>query len=978
MRSQKRRRSPSTRAARLMRAIAFVLVTAAVSAGLAGSALAAIPDPADRTTIPSPASAITIRTGAGVYKAEGCTACHDDGTAQLNSNHGMVFRPVTAAGIANMSNNPYFGTFPGGSFTLGQVNWAQGGLAIGQELYIFNGSGSVGGNPYSYPRVGDQEWYMDYPWPGQLNQYGQLDYAANILPGRPAILPVQADPWMAYPGDVNFFTGTTAGTETAGDYGCVRCHSFGPATSVNASGVPSYALEDWGVTCGNCHGRKGSHPAPGIIVSKFGGQVCLNCHQRSPVPASTETSGRPQQIAMEIWDTGQSRTNSNQGYEVTKPTVDSTLVVPGQIETTGGAGHPQSWSAVVTIFGGSVPASGRPCMRCHTTQGYLAHAANGTDVPYAWSVPTSVGDIDFTVTTQTAVGDGCNVCHTNHGAERGLNLFSRRAAIPMETCADCHRNPNMNMLEATSTAAQIPYTDSVVKHPMREMYFGYGGYGVTPTAPAHLTVPLGNGDVGVTCQTCHMPVSVGAPQADSSHLFRPVMPATTLGGVTVGWNLFPAGATTTSPVPKAPAVFPDDSCTGVYCHPQSDPTRDWLQTIITTRQTAILDKLAQAEALRAEAAKVASQTVPYMKARTNQRMVLNDGSFGVHNYCYADSLLDWSIATYRSIIGSAPVPGFIPVGRIAGSDRYSTAALISGASFPASTTADVVVATGADFPDALSASALAGSVNGPILLVQPAAIPAAVTAEMTRLGTQRVWIVGGTGAVSASVETQLIGRFGAPNVVRIAGGDRYETSALVARRVALREGGAFRREAFLATGEDYPDALSCGPYAWARKAPVLLTPTGSLPSVIASALGDLAIDEVTLAGGTGAVSNNVASAVAAITGPGSVTRIAGQDRYNTAILMADYATATINVWATRDVVGIASGTGFADALSAGPALGRQGGVIVLTAPSSVPSALAQWLANFRSSIRRAWIAGGSGAVSDQVWADIYRILNPTP
>jgi putative cell wall-binding protein len=358
-------------------------------------------------------------------------------------------------------------------------------------------------------------------------------------------------------------------------------------------------------------------------------------------------------------------------------------------------------------------------------------------------------------------------------------------------------------------------------------------------------------------------------------------------------------------------------------------------------------------------------------------MVLNDASFGVHNFYYASALLDWAITTYQGITDTTTVPGQIPVGRIEGADRYETAALISSARFPATTTPNVVVATGADFPDALSASALAGSVSGPILLVRPSSIPAVVSDEFTRLGTQRVWIVGGTGAVSASVESALRTRFGTVNVVRVSGSSRYATSAQVARLVALREGASFKREAFLATGGNYPDALSCAPYAWSRRAPVLLTQTNALPSTVASAFGDLAISKVTLAGGGGAVSNGVANAVAAITGPGSVTRIAGQDRYNTATLMADYATSTINLWATRDVVGIASGAGFADALSAGPAVGRQGGVIVLTRPTSVPPALAFWLANFRTSIKQAWIAGGTAAVSDQVWADIYRILNPS-
>ncbi len=495
--------------------------------------------------------------------------------------------------------------------------------------------------------------------------------------------------------------------------------------------------------------------------------------------------------------------------------------------------------------------------------------------------------------------------------------------------------------------------------------------------PAHLNVPVGS-QLGVTCQDCHMPVSDLAPQADSSHLFQPVMPSTTLSGATMGWSFYPAGATTTSPLPGTPSAFPDDSCSGVNCHLQTDSTKDWLQNIVTGRQTTILDLLSQAETLRSQASRVASQTTPYMKARTNQLMVLNDGSFGVHNYYYAKALLDWSIATYESIVGTGAVPGSTPVARYEGADRYETAAIVSSQSFPASTTVNVVIATGADYPDALSASSLAGSVGGPILLVKPTSIPSAVSAEFTRLGTQKVWIVGGTGAVGSGVESQLRTRFGTLNVVRIAGVNRYGTSAAVARLVAAREGSSFNHEVFLATGEAFPDALSCSPYAWERKAPVMLTLPGSLPSTIGAALSDLGITKVTIAGGTGAVSAAAANEATAITGPGSATRIAGQDRYNTAQLMADYATSTANQWAAVRVTGIASGATFADALAAGPAAGVQGGVLVLTTPTSLPSTLSAWLAKNQPQIRFAFIARRQAAVSDQVWADVYRLLNPTP
>jgi putative cell wall-binding protein len=465
---------------------------------------------------------------------------------------------------------------------------------------------------------------------------------------------------------------------------------------------------------------------------------------------------------------------------------------------------------------------------------------------------------------------------------------------------------------------------------------------------------------------------------ESSHLFRIIMPAKSLSSANVGWARFPAGVTRTTPTPQAGSPMPDDSCSGAMCHPQTDATKNWLQNIITTRQTAIIYKLAQAEALRAQASIIASNTVLYQEARTNQLMVRNDGSFGIHNFYYANSLLDWSISAYGSIVGSPVIPGVVPVSRWAGATRYETGAAISAKSFPAGITLDAVIVTGQNYPDALSASALAGSVHGPILLTQTGGLPASTIAELTRLGVKHAWIVGGTGVVAPAVETQLVGIVGAGGTVtRFAGTTRYETSVAVAKAVAAREGAGFNHEVFLATGQNFPDALSCSPYSYSRKAPVLLTTAASLPASTSAALGSLGITKVTIAGGTGAVSPQVASATEAITGPGSTFRVAGQDRYNTATLMADYA--TFSGWATRAFVGIASGQNYPDALTGGPAAGRRNGVMLLSSAATLPPAVGAWLFNAQlppPQVQAAALFGGSGAVSDTVWASVYRLLNP--
>jgi putative cell wall-binding protein len=94
------------------------------------------------------------------------------------------------------------------------------------------------------------------------------------------------------------------------------------------------------------------------------------------------------------------------------------------------------------------------------------------------------------------------------------------------------------------------------------------------------------------------------------------------------------------------------------------------------------------------------------------------------------------------------------VSRLAGPDRFSASADISANNFPAN--ADTVyVASGMNFPDALSGAPVAGRDFNPILLVPPTSIPASIAAEITRLNPATIVILGGPNSVSRDVQQQL-------------------------------------------------------------------------------------------------------------------------------------------------------------------------------------------------------------------------------
>ena len=91
--------------------------------------------------------------------------------------------------------------------------------------------------------------------------------------------------------------------------------------------------------------------------------------------------------------------------------------------------------------------------------------------------------------------------------------------------------------------------------------------------------------------------------------------------------------------------------------------------------------------------------------------------------------------------------------RVSGADRYATAAAVADTFDPG---VDVLyVATGENYPDALSVAALAGQQGAPVLLTQAGSLPTASAQAADRLNPDRIVVVGGTGAVSESVQEEL-------------------------------------------------------------------------------------------------------------------------------------------------------------------------------------------------------------------------------
>ncbi len=190
------------------------------------------------------------------------------------------------------------------------------------------------------------------------------------------------------------------------------------------------------------------------------------------------------------------------------------------------------------------------------------------------------------------------------------------------------------------------------------------------------------------------------------------------------------------------------------------------------------------------------------------------------------------------------------VERVGGADRYATAAALSKATFGPGV--DVAyVTTGLDFPDALSASGAGGTAGGPVLLVRPDRVPPATATELGRLGPSSIVVLGGPAVVSDAVLTTL--RTYAKDVVRVAGSDRYATSAALSARTYAPGVPV----AYVATGRAFPDALSGGPLAADDDGPLLLVGPRSIPASIVAELGRLKPRRIVVLGGPAAIDASV-------------------------------------------------------------------------------------------------------------------------
>lgn|GEM_PF-4080571 len=353
--------------------------------------------------------------------------------------------------------------------------------------------------------------------------------------------------------------------------------------------------------------------------------------------------------------------------------------------------------------------------------------------------------------------------------------------------------------------------------------------------------------------------------------------------------------------------------------------------------------------------------------------------------------------------------------RLFGLDRYETSVEVANQYLEAAIYLrlrirpldGVIVASGDNFPDALTASALAGKEERPIILVPASGnLPVSVTNFLKDRNKVQanasVTVVGGTAAVADAVLT-AIQATGTATPERLAGADRYLTGRAVAAAVGLageaKDVGAILggtsvasastlRTVIVATGENFPDALAAGPLAaggfsavateaWHQ---IILTGKSALPAASISALLASQAKQAIILGGTNVIDAAVETQLKNAIGVGAkVTRIGGADRFATAaalngtlaslgVLDASTSGTYAQPWDPTKVsstgnVALANFANFPDALSAAPLLGLVRAALFGTA--SLPAATVTALNGVSAGKKQTlWVIGGPNAVDD--------------
>lgn len=462
-------------------------------------------------------------------------------------------------------------------------------------------------------------------------------------------------------------TGNAASSEL--DIGCSSCHYNRTAAHTSAAANPSNLAN--AAICGQCHSRfsytvdtYAITPLPYVAINASG----------SPIPNPKPTTLLQPQYAIGFETMG----NAANGW--TPPELSTKLNVPSQgwtptpnpsatsaaglmkywqldgqdtpwvvnghdgsatqyTDWSGGADkHAQALMQLKAVMGPNPPAA---CLKCHSTDYIIAPEGEK---------PTG---------EQAKYGITCVGCHTPHEKGTAKGVWNEEFTPQLVTdgqktlCVTCHT--------AELGASGVAKAGSTVHHPMKEMMNGTGAIDVPQGSPS---VHKGK------CVQCHMPpttISRGDKQLGANHTFKIIEPDVAAG-------VTPVPLKTTTPSPGASPVvtnttMPFSACTTCHGRP-NDEAATWLQGTLDDRQEAMHawnDRVTTA--LKAAAKRLGYKSTAaantainkikpskwskgqkaFQKSFTNQSYIVAEGSWGIHNWDYARTVILKALEQAKSV-----------------------------------------------------------------------------------------------------------------------------------------------------------------------------------------------------------------------------------------------------------------------------------------------------------------------------------------
>lgn len=345
--------------------------------------------------------------------------------------------------------------------------------------------------------------------------------------------------------------------------------------------------------------------------------------------------------------------------------------------------------------------------------------------------------------------------------------------------------------------------------------------------------------------------------------------------------------------------------------------------------------------------------------------------------------------------------------RIAGADRFATAAAVShkmwpladedfsaflsaSGAHPVASPAGVILATGRGFADALAASAWGGMGDlpqdrMPVLLTEPSHLPTSTAVEIERLASARkltnerftVYVVGSSAVVSDAVMDDLQAlqgddwNTGISDIVRVAGNSRWETAAKIAQQEASSTTG-IGDTVFIVNGFSFADALSAGPVAAHTQAPILLVDRTLVPTATSNFLlahnGE--IKHAIVVGSGSVVATSVMTKLAAPPYSLGTTRVFGSDRWRTSWAIAYWGVVNAGMNPTGQIV--VTGANYPDGLAAGGLSAFSGTPVLLTPGTQLSSAVTSFSAEFGLHVP-SYIVGGASVVTTSTERDFNNL-----